>query len=70
MIELVGVHLRVELSQLVVHVRGIGIVLNIVVTMAKERERSSVSRRELKLICKNVNDLCIISITNTTSVYF
>jgi hypothetical protein len=56
-VQLVLVIIWKELGELVVHVRGIAVVLDLEVAVSKEGQSSSVSGLELKLVVEDVDDL-------------
>ena len=57
MVKLVLEHIWVELGQLVVHIRGCCVILDVEVAVGKKGEGSAVSWLELELVCENSNDL-------------
>jgi len=59
MIELVLVHVGVELGELVVVFGGLCVVLDVEVAVCEQREGSSTAGLELELVVENVNDLII-----------
>lgn len=64
MVKFVLVYVGVELGELVVHLSGVSIVLDVEVAMTEKTEGSSVSRRELKLVVQDANNLLIFLVTN------
>ena len=56
-VELVLGNVRVELGQLIVHVGGIGVVLDVEVAMGKEGKGGPIARTELQLVCEDSDDL-------------
>jgi hypothetical protein len=59
MIELVLVHVGVELGELVVVFGGLCVVLDVEVAVCEQREGSSTAGLELELVVEDVNDLII-----------
>jgi hypothetical protein len=57
MVELVLVYIGVKLSELIVHLSGIGVVLDIEVAVTEETEGSSVTGRELQFVVEDTNNL-------------
>ena len=64
MIQLVLNDVGIELGQLIVHVGGTTIVLNVEIAVSEQGKSRAVSRRELKLICKDSNNLHILLIAD------
>ena len=56
-VQLVLDHVRVELGELVVHVRGATVVLDVEVAVGQQGECRPVSWRELELVGEDTNDL-------------
>jgi len=64
MIQFVLNDVGVELGQLIVHVGGTAIVLDVEIAVSKQGKSGAVSRRELKLIRKNANNFHILLIAD------
>ena len=62
MVKLVLDHVRVELSQLIVHVGCASVVLNIEVAVGEQGKGSSVSGAELELVGEDADDLIVLLI--------
>ena len=63
-IQLVLDDVGVELGQLVVHVGGAGVVLNIEVAVCQQGKSGTVPRRELKLIGEDADDLHVLLVAD------
>ena len=57
MVQLVLDHIRVELGELVVHLRCVAIVLDVEVAVRKQGKCGAVSWRKLELVREDSNDL-------------
>lgn len=64
MVQLILDDIGIELGQLVVHLNSTRIILHIEMAVSEEGKSSAVSRRELKLVGKDSDDLSILLVAN------
>ena len=64
MVQLVLDHIWVELGQLVIHVSGAAIVLDVEVAVCEQGKSSPVPWAELQLISEDANDLRVFLVAN------
>jgi hypothetical protein len=62
-VELILGNIWVELGELIVHVGGIGVVLDVEVAMSKEGKGGSIARTELQLVREDTNDFGVLLIS-------